>query len=677
MCNGFQLAVAKRLMSEPSATLNEQRIGEASLEVDDSCVAFLINQRKISNAAVVASLIAIIGIAFSMFHLYAAYFGQAQSYLHRTMHVTFMVVLCILLKPSGRKSWKDPINGWLTYDVTCIVLTIGVQAYICWDVITFINRRGLADPIDISVGVLMILLIMDATRRVIGWIMVVLGAFFIIQSAYGEYFFGIFFGPSIDWSLIINDLFMEEEGIYTIPISISASFVVLFIIFGAFIMRTGVGELFKDVAYGLMGRQVGGPAKAAVVSSAFMASISGSAVSNVATTGTFTIPLMKRMGYPPAFAGAVEACASTGGVFTPPIMGAVAFIMAEFLGVSYWEVVKAAAIPAAIYFTAVLAMVHFRSNRMGLEPQSDEDLPSAWNALRERGHMLLPVVALVGALVVGYSPIFAALLGIVSVFALSCLRPETRMTPIRFLGALEDAARMMIAVAIPSAAAGLIVGALYFSGLAVRFSTSIIDLSQGSTILGLGLAMVICIILGMGVTVTALYILVAALVVPALIKLGVEPMAAHLFAFHFGVHSYITPPVALSAFAAAAIAKSDPMKTGFQAARLALAAYILPYMFVYSPGLVWIGEWHEILLAASTAIIGVIALAGSVEGWFIGPTSIWQRLTLAVGSILLVSPFTWSHLSGVFLVLIIIVVQLWHREDIPRVTKRLIQGNKK
>ena len=642
-------------------------------QMDESCLEFLIRERMVSNTVVIAGLIAVIGIAFSIFHLYAAYFGQAQSYLNLTMHVTLMVVLCILLKPAGRKSWKDPINNWLAYDVLCIALTIGVQAYICWDVLEFINRRGLADPVDLGIGVTMIFLVMDATRRVIGWFMVFLGAFFILQSAYGEYFFSIFYGPSIDWSLIINDLFMEEEGIYTIPISISASFVVLFIIFGAFIMRTGVGELFKDVAYGLMGRQVGGPAKAAVLSSAFMASISGSAVSNVATTGTFTIPLMKKMGYPPAFAGAVEACASTGGVFTPPVMGAVAFIMAEFLGIPYWEVVKAAAIPAVIYFTAVIAMVHFRSHRMGLVPPSDEELPSAWGALKERGHMLLPLVALVGALVIGYSPVFAALLGIVSVFALSWIRPETRMTPVTFLGALEDAARMMVSVAVPSAAAGLIVGAIYFSGLAVRFSTSIIDLSQGSTILALGLAMIICIILGMGITVTALYILVAALVVPALIQLGVEPIAAHLFALHFGVHSYITPPVALSAFAAAAIARSDPMKTAFQAVRLALAAYILPYMFVYSPGLVWVGAWYEILVSAVTAMIGVVALAAAVEGWLLGPASPWQRVVLVVGALLLVAPPIWSHAAG-FVLVTLAVGAHWQARGSVTGTERHIGG---
>jgi len=288
---------------------------------------------------------------------------------------------------------------------------------------------------------------------------------------------------------------------------------------------------------------------------------------------------------------------------------------------------------------------------------------------------LLPVVALVGALIVGYSPIFAALLGIISVFALSWIRPDTRMTPLSFLGALEDAARMMVSVAIPSAAAGLIVGAIYFSGLAVRFSSSIIDLAQGSTILGLGLAMVICIVLGMGITVTALYILVAALIVPALIKLGIEPMSAHLFAFHFGVHSYITPPVALSAFAAASIAGSDPMKTGYQAARLALAAYILPFMFVFSPALVAVGAWYEILIAALTAMVGVIALAAAVEGWLLGPASAVQRMLLAAGALLLVAPPLWSHLAGFVLVAIAVGAQLLKGQSGATTVQRPASGD--
>lgn len=634
-------------MTEATASVGgSEGVRAPEPQTDESCLEFLLAQRHISNATVLAGLIAIIGIAFSIFHLYAAYFGQGESYLHNVVHVSLTMVLCFILKPLGRESWKDPLNGWFFIDLLCIGLVIAIQVYISWDIDEYILRRGFYETQDMAVGVVMMLLVLETTRRAVGWVMMALVVFFLVQTLYGEVFFSIFFGPNVKWTFIINDLFMEEGGIYSIPITVSATYVVLFILFGAFVMRTGVGELFTDVAYALTGKQIGGPAKAAVLSSAFMASISGSAVSNVATTGAVTIPLMKRMGYPPAFAAAVEACASTGGVFTPPVMGAVAFILAEFMGISYWDVVKAAAVPAVIYFVSVLAMVHFRSCKLNLVPKIREGQPTVGEALRQRGHLLIPLVILVGTMVIGYSPIFAAIAGIASLFVLSWVRPDTRLTPVTFLGAFEDAARMMVAVAVPSAAAGLIVGAIFYSGLAVRFSNSIIDLAQGSQELALVLAMFICILLGMGITVTALYILVAALVVPALIKLGVEPIAAHFFAFHFGVHSYITPPVALAAFAGAAIAGSDPMKTGVQSMRLGFAAYLIPYMFVYSTGLLWVGSWDSIVLAIVPALIGVTFLASAIEGWLMGPLNAALRIALAVSAVALVAPTGWVKLGA-------------------------------
>ncbi|MGB7245040.1 MAG: TRAP transporter permease [Sulfitobacter sp.] len=605
-----------------------------------------------------AFLITGVAVVFSLFHLFAAYFGPAMSYVHLTMHITMMLVLTFLLKPAGRTSWKEPVNRWFGLDLALIALALFLQVYVLIDPFAFMSRRGQAEPLDMFLGVLAILMIMEGTRRVVGMTMSVLAVFFMLQSAYGEFFPGVFFGPNVDWSLIINDLYMEEEGIYSTPVAISASFVVLFIIFGAFLMRSGVGDLFRDVAFATMGRQVGGPAKAAVMSSAFMSSISGSAVSNVVTTGTFTIPLMKRMGYPKTFAAAVEACASTGGVFTPPVMGAVAFIMAEFMGVPYWTIVKAATIPAALYFISIFAGVHFRAKRLNLQAERSEDLPSAKQAFIDKGHMLIPLIILVGTLMSGYSPSFAALSGIAAVFVCSWFRAETRFTPLSIVATLEDAARMMISVAIPSAAAGLIVGSIYFSGLAVRFSTSIMDMAAGGELVALILAMVVCIILGMGITVTALYILVAALIVPVLIRLGVEPIAAHLFAFHFGVASYITPPVALSAFAASAIAGSDPMKTAFQAARLALPAYLIPYMFVYSTGLVWVGDWITILTAAVTASVGVIAIAATVEGWFIRKSNSIERVLTGAGALFLIAPQTWSHFVGFACIAGVIALQI-------------------
>ena len=603
-----------------------------------SCVEFLLAQRSVNNTMVLAALIAVIGVSFSLFHIYAAYFGQGNSYIHNSLHLSIVMVLCILLKPFGRNSWKEQINKWIYLDVGLIVLICAIQIYILWDIREYFNRRGFYEPMDLAVGVTMILLVMETTRRAVGWAMTILIAFFLFQTMYGELFFSIFQGPNIKWHFIVNDLFLDEGGVYSIPIAVSATYVVLFILFGTFVMRVGVGDLFNDIAYALMGKRIGGPAKAAVVSSAFMSSISGSAVSNVVTTGSVTIPMMKRMGYPKSFAAAVEACASTGGVFTPPVMGAVAFVLAEFLGVSYWTVVKAAAVPAILYFASVLMMVHCRACKLNLVPEIPEDMPTVAETLRKRGHLLVPLFVLVGALVVGYSPIFASLAGIFAIFVASWIRADTRMTPATFLGAFEDAGRMMVSVAVPSAAAGLIVGAIFYSGLAVRFSNSIIDLAQGNQVLALVLAMVICIVLGMGITVTALYILVAALVIPALIDLGVEPIAAHFFAFHFGVHSYITPPVAFSAFAASAIAGSDPMKTGFQSMRLGFAAYMIPFMFVYSTGLLWVGTWDQITIAIVGSLIGLISLAGALEGWFIGHIRGMNRIALAAASIATVSP---------------------------------------
>jgi TRAP transporter 4TM/12TM fusion protein len=634
-----------------AATDDQEAMKAPSPDTDgDSCLEYIVAQPRFSNATILAGLISVIGVAFSLFHLYAAYFGQGESYLHNTMHVSLVMILCVLLKPAGRKSWKEPLNKWFVADLTVIALIVAVQTYICWDIDDYIQRRGFYEPMDMAVGALMIVLVLETTRRAVGWVMAGLVIFFLLQATYGEVFFSIFYGPNIQWKFILNDLFMEEGGIYSIPITVSATYVVLFILFGAFVMRVGVGELFTDIAYALMGKQIGGPAKAAVLSSAFMSSISGSAVSNVATTGAVTIPMMKRMGYPPAFAAAVEACASTGGVFTPPVMGAVAFILAEFLGIPYWDVVKAAAVPAGLYFLSVLVVVHCRACKLNLVPKMRADLPTVMETLKRRGHLLIPLVILVGTLVVGYSPIFASVAGILSIFVMSWLRADTRLTPVSFLGAFEDAARMMVAVAVPSAAAGLIVGAIFYSGLAVRFSNSIIDLAQGSQELALVLAMVICILLGMGITVTALYILVAALVVPALIKLGVEPIAAHFFAFHFGVHSYITPPVALSAFAGAAIAGSDPMKTGVQSMRLGIAAYLIPYMFVYSTGLLWVGTWDAIVIAIVGAIIGVTSIACALEGWLMGRLNGIFRIILAAAALATISPILWLKLIGVVVI---------------------------
>lgn len=623
-----------------------------------SAIEYLAQGPGLSLKTVTALVLAAIAMTFSLYHLYTAFFGQPASYLHNTLHLCLLLCLCCFLKPRGRTSWKDPANGWFFYDLACFCMAIFVQVYILYDFDAFMARRGLEDPLDVIASLCMFYLVLEATQRTLGWVLTLLVLFFLAQCLFGEYMFGIFYGPNIDWRFIITDLFMEENGIYSTPISVSASYVVMFILFGAFVMRLGVGELFQDLAYALTWRQVGGPAKTAVLSSAFMASISGSAVSNVVTTGSMTIPLMKRMGYPAVFAGAVEACASTGGVFTPPVMGAVAFVMAEFLGVSYWEVAKAAVIPALLFFTGVYSAVHFRSCKLRIWAKPDENHPTAWKILRTRGYLFLPLILLVVSMMLGYSAVMSTIVAIAFMFVLSFIDPKLRLNATGFLKIFEDAAHMMVSVAIPSAAAGIIIGSVFYSGLAVRFSNTVIELAQSSTLIALILASVICLLLGMGLTVIAVYILVASLVIPALVSLGVEPLAAHFFAFHFGVHSYITPPVALSAFAASAIAKTPPMRTGVETCRLGIAAYAIPFMFVYSPGLLGQGPWHEVLWATGVAAVGVISLAAAVEGWLAGPLSLALRLCVGVAAVAIITPTGLDQIAGL---IFIILLYGWRR----------------
>ena len=624
-------------------------------EKSKSAIDFLIHEHKISFYTISAIILVILSLTFSFYHLYTAFFGQPASYLQNSVHVCLLLCIAFFMKPRGRKSWKDPINIWFIYDLLCFLLTIGIQIYILYDFDSFQARKGLEEPMDVVVSVCMIFLVLEATQRMLGWVLALLVLFFLFQSSFGEYFFSIFYGPNIDWKFIVTDLFMEENGIYSTPISVSATYVVMFILFGAFVMRLGVGELFQDVAYALTSKKIGGPAKTAVLSSAFMASISGSAVSNVVTTGTMTIPMMKRLGYPALFAGAVEACASTGGVFTPPVMGAVAFVIAEFLGVSYWDVVKAAVIPALLYFVGVYATVHFRSCK--LHVTSIGDVCSVGEILKQRGYLFIPLIFLVVSMMLGYSAIMSILVSILFMIIISFFNEKTRLNAIEFLKVLEDAAHMMVDVAIPSAAAGLIIGSVFYSGLAVRFSNTVIELAQNSMFIALVLAMVICLLLGMGLTVIAVYILMASLVIPALVSLGVPPIAAHFFAFHYGVHSYITPPVALSAFAAAAIAKTPPMKTGFESFRVGIAAYIIPFMFVYKPELLMQGEWYMTIFSTVIATIGIISLASAIEGWFGGKLNIIFRIAYLVVAILAIVPNQMCDIISLFLALLLYAVR--------------------
>jgi TRAP transporter 4TM/12TM fusion protein len=378
-----------------------------------------------------------------------------------------------------------------------------------------------------------------------------------------------------------------------------------------------------------------------------MASVSGSAVANVVTTGSFTIPLMKRIGYRPYFAGAVEACSSSGGQIMPPVMGAAAFVIAEFLNVPYLEVALAGLFPALIYFFSIFVMVHFEARKRNLATVSKAELPNLKEEIKRSGHLFLAIIVIVVLMMLGYTPMFAAFWAIISILVLSSLRKETRMTPTDILSAFEEGARMAVSVSVACAAAGVIIGCVFVSGIGLKFTNVIVSLADGNLWIALFLTMGASLVLGMGLTTTAVYITLAALVIPALIKMGVVPIAAHLFAFYFGLVSAITPPVALASFAAAGIAESEPMQTGWCSLRLGIAKYVLPFVFVFTPGLLFVGNWNQIVLAIVGGFAGIYALTATTEGWIISKITWPLRVLLSLCAFLFFTPgLDLSTISG-------------------------------
>ncbi|MEZ5726830.1 MAG: TRAP transporter permease [Burkholderiaceae bacterium] len=591
----------------------------------------------------VAIVVAALSVSLALFHLFTAVFGTPESRSFRATHLTVMFVLSIILNPVGRSRWQDaPVGaaGWagFAFDLFLVGLGIAIQAYTIYDVTEFSSREGDLITSDLWMGSAMILIVLEATRRAVGIPMVLITAFFIAHSLYSDHFFGFLSGPPTSFEKYIDVVFLRSEGIFGIPISVAATYIVLFIIFGAILIRTGAGRMFIDLAIALTGHRVGGPAKASVVASAFLGTVSGSAVANVVTTGSFTIPLMKRLGYRAKFAGAVEACASSGGQITPPIMGAAAFIIAEFLHVGYFEVVVAAALPTFLYFATLYFMVDIEADKDGIERIERSRLPRALDVLRKGWHQLLTLVVLVALMGIGYSPMMAAFWAIMSLIGLSFVRSETRLSPVDLLAALESGIRSAMPVTIACACAGIIIGSIFVSGLGLKFTNQVIQLSGGNLFALLVLTGVAAIILGMGMTTTAVYITVAALIVPSLVQLKVVPMAAHMFAFYFGVVSTITPPVALASFAAAAISGSRPMETAVESARIGVAKYLVPFVFVYSPALLFEGPMWNTVLTTLLALTGLWGLSATLEGWYRGRLAGSTRVVLGLCSLAALVP---------------------------------------
>ena len=600
------------------------------------------NYRKLSGLQL--KLVTALAIMFSVFQLYTAIFGILPAQLQRSIHITFAFVLSYLLYPLSKKMPKNKMH-WI--DITLAIVSGFVGLYITFNYNALIMRAGEQTKLDIFIAILAVLFVLEAARRVVGLPIVIIASTFLLYAKFGAFLPGFFNHRGYSVERIVSHMYYTTEGILGTPIAVSSTFIFLFILFGSFLDKTGIGKFFIDLANAIAGKAVGGPAKVAVLSSALTGTISGSSVANTVGTGSFTIPLMKSLGYKPEFAGAVEAAASTGGQLMPPIMGAAAFLMSEFIGIPYSEIAKAAIIPALLYFTGIWIMVDLEARKTGMKGLEASKLPKLGKVLGERWFLFAPIFVIVYMLMSGSTPIKAALYGIYSSILVGMVRKETRMNLKSLLEALETGAKSALGVAIACACAGIIVGTVTLTGLGLKMGNGLVALAGGQLLPTLVLTMISSLILGMGAPTTANYIITSTIAAPALLKLGVNVLTAHMFVFYFGIIADITPPVALAAFAGSAIAKSDPIKTGINASKLAIAAFLIPYIFVINPQLLLINTTGlEIVQITITSLIGMFGIGIAMEGFIMGKVNIVLRILFLLGGLALIDPGLYTDLIG-------------------------------
>ncbi len=601
-------------------------------------------------------IISAICILFALFQLYTATFGILDAMLQRAIHLAFGFLLIFLLYPA-RSSWSR--HSMHPLDVIFAVVSACCAMYIVVFYDELVLRAGLNTQTDFIIGIIGTILIFEAARRVVGWPMITVAFLFLVYAFMGPYVPGILAHRGVGVQEMFDHLFYTTEGIFGMPMGVSSTFIYLFILFGAYLETTGLGRFFIDIANAIAGWAAGGPAKVAVLSSGLMGTVSGSSVGNVAGTGSFTIPMMKKLGYRPEFAGAVEAAASTGGQLMPPIMGAAAFLMAEFVGVPYFEVVKAAVIPAVLYYIGVWLGVHYEAKKYGLKGTPRDQLPNFKNLVMEKGHLAIPLIAIVYLLVTGYTPMRAALAAILLTIVCSCLRANTRISPLQIVQGLIEGSKGVLGVLIACATAGIIIGVVTKTGVGLKVATALLDLSGGMLLPAMFFTMLTSLILGMGVPTTANYVITSTIAAPALIQLKVPVLAAHMFAFYFGIVADVTPPVALAAFAGAGIAGANPMKCGVIAAKLAIAAFIVPYIFVLAPELLMINATTlSICYAAFTAVVGMWGVSIAMIGFCQNVLNIFQRAVFMVGGICMIIPGTITDIVGVAL---LVLAFIWQR----------------
>ena len=628
-------------------------------------------------------VIAALAIAFSCFQVYTALFGVFDAMIQRTIHLSFAFALIFLLYPTSKKWSRNKLHP---LDAFLALVGAGTPLYITvlWTQVLS-QRAGNPTIFDMIIGIIGVLLVFEAARRVVGLPIVIVAGCFVLYAFAGPYIPGKFAHRGVDVEDLVEHLFFTTEGIFGTPIGVSSTFIFLFILFGAFLEKTGLGQFFIDISNAIAGWASGGPAKVAVISSAFEGMVSGSSVGNTVGSGSFTIPMMKKLGYRPEFAAAVEATASTGGQIMPPIMGAAAFLMAEFTNIPYGRVALAAVIPAALYFFAVFTQVHFEAKKLGLKGMKREELPKARYILIQKGYLIVPLVVIIWLLTEGATPMKAAMwaiiISVVIALAASLIQVIRKQKPdftfLDIVKGLEAGARGALGVIAACACAGIIIGVVTKTGLGLKLGEILVTAAGGNLFLTLLFTMITSLILGMGVPTTANYVITSTIAAPAIIMIlnglagsgnyGFPPgseaiiLCANMFAFYFGVLADITPPVALAAFAGAAIAKSDPLKTGVQATKLGIAAFLIPFIFVYNPEMLLFGvEGHalEATWMIVSSVIGIIALASGVEGYLLTNMRWYDRIAVIVGGLLLVIPGLVTDAIGAALLVGVILLQI-------------------
>lgn len=613
-----------------------------------------------------AWVVTLLGVSLTIFHLYTGYFGTLPSQMQGAFHLGTALGIIFILFPA-KKGWhkKQKTVPWYDVVLAFTAMYVTYHKIIFFDSILQSRITGYS-TLDVIISILGILLLLEATRRTVGVPIVIVASVTLLYALFGNIIpTQILSHPGFAFERLATDIWYKESGVFGTPIQISAKFIFLFLFFGVILVNTKIGEFFNNLAFALTGRFTGGTAKAAVTASALQGMVSGSSVGNTVASGSFTIPMMKKSGFKPEFAAATEASASTGGQIMPPLMGAAAFIMMEYLGVSYATIMLAAIIPAILYFTGIFIGTHFEAKKLKIYGLPKADLPSFRKLMAKNWYMLLPVVVIIGTIMIGFTPQRAAIMGIVTSFVISFIHKESRMGFRKIIYVLEQGARVALPVIAAVGTAGIIAGVVSITGLGAKFASGIIALSGGILIFALFFTMIACLVLGMGLPTTANYVVTATVAAPVLInEFGVAPIAAHMFVFYFGIAADITPPVCLAAYAGAGIARANPFTSGMIAVKLAIAAFIVPYIFVYNEILVLVNvQVFPLILGLITALIGMMAVSSAVIGHFMRDSYMWERMILFAAGIILIIPNIISSSIGLILVLGIYFIQKKRKDD--------------